>query len=123
MNFKNLRKLAEKAYPGPWHVGHQSEQYPDCADIDASNGLTIAEDVVGVYNRKYLCNLNPQNVLSILDIIDDLVQTLKLCELKMRPHGCSCKGDHDDPSWCDERCGDYGKAARECLKKYADMIS
>jgi hypothetical protein len=31
--------------------------------------------------------------------------------------GCS----HDDPSWCDESCGDYGKRARQALAKIAAL--
>jgi hypothetical protein len=34
---------------------------------------------------------------------------------KPRHMGCTKDGDHDDPSWCNESCGDYGKRARSAL--------
>jgi hypothetical protein len=41
---------------------------------------------------------------------------------KHRALGCGPKGDHDDPSWCDEGCGDYGKAARLGLLKIEEIL-
>lgn len=41
---------------------------------------------------------------------------------KHRALGCGPKGDHDDPSWCDDGCGDYGKAARQALSKIKILL-
>ena len=35
---------AEKATPGPWHIGHMNESYP-FADVDDSEGMSIGEEI------------------------------------------------------------------------------
>lgn len=63
---KRLREIAEKATPGPWHIGHIN--IFDHADINCEDG-TIAQ-VVPRSDRAYIVTFSPDRILRILDALD-----------------------------------------------------
>lgn len=67
--------------------------------------------------------LTTDTALELLDALDSrdalIKELISVAEFYStgRNMGCSPSGDHDDPTWCDEHCGDYGKRARKALAK------
>ena len=56
-----------------------------------------------------------ESAASIAPMLLELAEALQRYEKVLRKYGCTPAGAHDDPSWCDESCNDYGKQARIVL--------
>lgn len=74
----NLRKLAEAATPGPWHIHVAGdEEIGIVRTIETERGLEVAIATTGdvsdeqeARNAAYFSRLSPDRVLAMLDVIE-----------------------------------------------------
>lgn len=108
--------------------------------IDKETGYKIRPEVwiyQGTDRHGRMCGITPEQLEEHPDpigwnayipkaihdsVIEELVkernrmkEALEFYEPIVRKFGCSPSGDHDDPTWCDATCNDYGKRARQAL--------
>lgn len=96
IDLAHLRKLAEAATPGPWFA-HWNEHYwqtnTECelfpgqqiGDVCASKFMYVKgeKEVIedhGEANAAYIAAANPQTILSLLSMIEELTQNLAQCK-------------------------------------------
>jgi hypothetical protein len=60
-----LKSLAEKATPGPYHIGHVNE-LTDAAEIEGDRGGHTVAYVYDRSDQSYVCAANPQTVLKLI---------------------------------------------------------
>lgn len=112
IDLKALREVAEKATPGPWHIGHISEHEPEIVDIDGSNGLTICKSY-GQADSSYLCAANPITILALIDRLERYEKALKYyAGFTMNAPSPECPYCKIEPY---SNCHALGKKAREAL--------
>lgn len=68
IDLNKLKELAAKASPGPWHIGHVNEEH-GWADIVSIRSEIIADDV-DRHNQSYLCSVDPQSLLKLIEVIE-----------------------------------------------------
>ena len=72
-------------------------------------------------NMEFIAAMNPAQALKLIEVIRLQQEALEFYQ-SPRHMGCRPSGDHDDPSWCDESCGDYGKRARKAISRAREVM-
>lgn len=105
-----LRKLAEEATPGPWHVFDRSvcEGYTKYFGVDSEqDSIVLWDEFGGVIARQdaaHIAAANPSTILQLLDYIETLEKdaaqqrTAEACA-KVCEAGRSEDGDGQHPAW------------------------
>lgn len=106
-----LRRLAENATPGPWHVEYAGDLGGKYAHIGevlreryGKNALSFGEDHA---TAEYVAALDPTTVIALLDRLDRV-------EAVLARWGCNCGGPSPEgrhEMFCDSHYGDALAAA------------
>lgn len=129
-----LKSLAIAATPGPWThrtsdefgsgVGNKDNEY--CVQSNHNHGskswsrdiavaahaLSYRKDDDAFKNMEFISACSPDVVLRLVGALEEAKIALEKYQFVAQV----C--DHDDGSWCDERCMDHGKRARKWLSKW-----
>jgi hypothetical protein len=105
---KQTKALAEKATPGPYYVGHMSEEY-DTLDIhESEKGVLVAESV-GANDFKFW-NHTRTAAPALADAVIEMVEALKATTIQL--HRCLMSFEKN---WAID--WDEGKEARDSARE------
>lgn len=117
---QQIKERIAKATKGPWSVNTAGEVIGKNKSNRSKSGLVNTYVMYGDYNGSIQVSYEDMDFIisSRTDIeklvlrVEELTEALKTYK-NLPEWFCG----HDDSSWCDERCGDTGKKAREILSK------
>lgn len=78
MTLTKLREIAKAATPGPWNIGHVSEN-SEHVDVDGPDGYTVA-DVTLRRDSQYIATFNPALVQALLDCAEAAARVVELAD-------------------------------------------
>ncbi len=100
IDLNKLKELAAKASPGPWHIGHVNEEH-GWADIVSLTGEIIADDV-DMHNQSYLCAVDPQSLLKLIQVIEAYEGQLSLRTKRSFYQWAEGTGKYTQQDWDNE---------------------